>query len=111
MDDGTTFSPRLVTPLPRRIGGGSASFGVLGFGFKQAVRRADERVIVEIDLAPGVPPLLSIFESAARLGVAQLCLGATTCRARAVDWDQHVRAIVFELSRAGEPEPAILNAA
>lgn len=104
MDDTTIFSPRLVSPLPRRVGGGAGSFGSMVFAFEQAIRRADERVIVELRLVPEAGSLVSAFENAARLGFAQLCLGATICRARVVDWDAHARALVFELSRGGEVE-------
>jgi hypothetical protein len=94
-------TPRAEATNSRHIAGGSGAFGDVDFAFTQAIRRADDTVIVAVACERGPSQLVSLFEEALKAGVAQLCLGSTICRARAIDSDFHLRALVFELHHAG----------
>src|SRR6202044_2170917 len=74
---------RVTANLPRRVSGGAGSFGGVVFAFRRAIRRGEEAALVGGD----APSLVSLFEAVAQHGVAQLALGSTLCRARAVDWE------------------------
>jgi len=93
--------------LPRRVAGGAGSFGGVTFAFRRAIRRIDETVLVEADAALDGTALVRLFEAVAQHGVAQLALGATICRARAVDWEPEARCLVFELHRHGRAEAPV----
>jgi hypothetical protein len=93
--------------LPRRVSGGAGSFGPVAFQYRRAVRRADETVVVEVDLALADAELLGLHESVARHGTAQLALGTTICRARAVGFEPEARCLVFELHRHGRREAPV----
>jgi hypothetical protein len=97
-----TIEGRPANNLPRRVPGGSGSFGGVAFQFLRAIRRVDETVLVEVAASshPSEPSaLVQLFEAVARHGVAQLSLGSTICRARPTAWEPEARAIVFELHR------------
>jgi len=93
--------------LPRRVSGGAGSFGPVAFQYRRAVRRMDETVIVEVDLALADAALVGLYESVARHGTAQLALGTTICRARAVGWEPEARCLVFELHHHGRREAPV----
>lgn len=95
---------RLPTNAARHVIGGHAVFGAIVFPFRSAVRREDETVFVEVDPTHYPVPVAQIFEVVSRLGVAQLCLGSTLCRARPVAWDAGGNGLVFDLHR--HPEAA-----
>lgn len=90
--------------LARRLAGGAGSFGGVGFRFQRAVRRVDETVLVEVDPGLDAANLVRLFEAVAQHGVAQLALGSTICRGRAVGWEPEARCLVFELHRHGRQE-------
>jgi hypothetical protein len=104
-----TTEGRPITNLPRRVPGGSGSFGGVAFQFLRAIRRVDETVLVEVAAAshPSEPSaLVRLFEAVSRHGVAQLSLGNTICRAKPTAWEPEARAIVFELHRGMGQSPA-----
>ena len=88
--------------LVRSVPAGLGSFGSIAFPFRRATRRVDETVLVEVLDLHHPSALVKLFEAAVEHGVAQLCLGSTICRARAVDWEPEVRCLVFELHRHEE---------
>jgi hypothetical protein len=99
---------RSSASLPRRVPGGSGSFGGVAFQFLRAIRRVDETVVVEVAGRLEPSTLVRLFEAVAQHGVAQLSLGSTICRAKPVAWEPEVHALVFELHRHGRQEGAPL---
>lgn len=91
--DGSSSQVRTL----RRVSGGSGSFGGMVFPFRQAIRRGDETVLVEIEDHPSA--VVQLFEAAERHGTAQLCLGSTICRAKPVAWEPTGGGLIFELHR------------
>jgi hypothetical protein len=103
MKDAQLVEPALCVEATnsRHLAGGDGVFGDVDFTFTQAIRPVDDTVIVVVACERGSSHLVSLFERLVKVGVAQLCLGSTICRARAIDWDLHLCALVFELHRAG----------
>ncbi|MFT3771374.1 MAG: hypothetical protein QM820_38665 [Minicystis sp.] len=82
--------------LVRRPAASEGSFGDLEFSFALAIRRTDDTVVVQVEW-PGLSA--ELMDWLCPLGVEQLTLGRTTCRARVVGWDTALRAVIFELHR------------
>jgi hypothetical protein len=96
----------LVRRLPASVG----SFGDIEFSFGLAIRRLDDTVVVQVECPNGSAELMDRLGA---LGVEQLTLGRTMCRARAVSWDDALRAVIFDLHRpeVGAPRGELASAA
>ena len=87
--------------LVRRPAASEGSFGGIAFSFGLALRRTDETVLVQMEWPHGATELLELLRA---IGVEQLTLGRTMCRARAVSFDVALHAVVFELHRPALPD-------